>query len=130
MGKFDERENRILNNTNRILFEQIEQIIANNDINHADLEAIDKAIDIIKDIKTMCAMDEVGSYDDYSYYMDYDENPSKMMHTRSKWDDRTRTTWRDPMYMDSRVMHNRPMRHGDEHMDMSEEPDYSRTRTM
>ena len=39
---------------------QVNQIVAKGDINPQDLEMLDKAVDIIKDIETICAMREAG----------------------------------------------------------------------
>lgn len=147
MGKFDERDKRIMDNTKRILFDQIEQLTAGNDINVQDLHALYEAYDVIKDIQTMCAMDEAGSYDDYSYYMDYEDNPEKLAHTKQmSYYDRTRVPYYDPSYTDGMIMHrrSRSMRHADQngntngamrnsdgqYMSHADDQDYSRTRTM
>ncbi len=143
MGKFDERDKRIMDNTKRILFDQIEQLTAGNDINVQDLHALYEAYDVIKDIQTMCAMDEAGSYDDYAYYMDYEDNPDKLAHNRMpSYYDRTRVPYHDPTYTDGMIMHNRGgsmrgtngnqprnMNNG-QYMSHSNDTDYSRTRTM
>ena len=39
-----------------MLEQQVDQITAKGDINPQDLEMLDKAVDIIKDIETICAM--------------------------------------------------------------------------
>lgn len=63
---------------------QVNQIVAKGDINPQDLEMLDKAVDVIKDIETICAMrkaDETEGYSQagphmrrngYSYAMDED----------------------------------------------------------
>lgn len=139
MGKFSEREKQIMDNTKRILFDQIEQLTAGNDINVQDLHALFEAYDVVKDIKTMCAMDEAGSYDDYSYYMDYEENPDKLAHNRMpSYYDRTRVPYYDPTYTDGMIMHNRDNQtrnmnrnpNNGQYMSHSNDVDHSRTRTM
>lgn len=69
MGYYDEKEREVLRRAERIVFEQIDQITANNDINNQELELMDKLIDIIKDIKETCAMDDsiAGGYSGNSY---------------------------------------------------------------
>ena len=135
MGKFDDRDKRIMDNTKRILFDQIEQLTAGNDINVQDLHALYEAYDVVKDIQTMCAMDEAGSYDDYAYYMDYEDNPEKLVHNRQmSYYDRTRVPYHDPTYTDGMIMHTRGnqarnMNTG-RYMSHSDETDHSRTRTM
>jgi hypothetical protein len=42
------------------LEKQIEEINKKNDITPTELERLDKAVDIIKDIETICAMKEYG----------------------------------------------------------------------
>ena len=140
MAKLDERQKRILNDTQHIMFDQLEQlnseIRSNKDINVTDLDAIYKIADVVKDIRTTCAMDEAGSYEDYSYYMDYEENPEKLAHARMSYYDRTKIPYHDPTYTDGMIMHNRggynrSMRHSDNpNMRNSDDQDYSRTRTM
>lgn len=139
MGKFDDRDKRIMDNTKRILFDQIEQLTAGNDINVQDLHALYEAYDVIKDIQTMCAMDDAGSYNDYSYYMDYEENPDKLAHNRMpSYYDRTRVPYYDPTYTDGMIMHNRDNQtrnmhrnpNNGQYMSHSNDVDHSRTRTM
>ena len=62
-----------------LLEQQVNQITAKGDINPQDLEMLDKAVDIIKDIETICAMrkaeeQEMGGYSQrgYSYAMGED----------------------------------------------------------
>lgn len=50
-----------LMNLKKVLEGQIEEITKKNDISPTELERLDKAVDIIKDIETICAMK------DYSY---------------------------------------------------------------
>lgn len=58
-----------------LLEEELEQIVRKGDITPTELERVDKAIDIIKDIETICAMKEYGYEDEegyserYPYYM-------------------------------------------------------------
>lgn len=113
MGKFNEREKRILDDGRQLMFDQLEQTIrdvkAKNDISLEELKAMGEMWDAIKDIQTSCAMDEASSYDDYSYYMDYEDSPDKMMHRRNtqSYYDRTRVPYYDPAYTDGMIMHNR-----------------------
>lgn len=57
-----------------VLEKEIEEISKKNDISPTELDRLDKAVDIIKDIETICSMKEY-SYDDdgyserYPYYM-------------------------------------------------------------
>jgi len=139
MGKFSEREKQIMDNTKRILFDQIEQLTAGNDINVQDLHALFEAYDVVKDIQTMCAMDDAGSYDNYSYYMDYEDNPDKLAHNRMpSYYDRTRVPYYDQAYTDGMIMHNRDNQtrnmnrnpSNGQYMSHSNDVDHSRTRTM
>ena len=92
MGSYNERERMILKNTQSVCFDQMEQITANHDINNQELNALYQLVDVLKDIKTMCAMDEVDansySYDGYSQGMrmprmnySYDEDGYSQMRT-------------------------------------------------
>lgn len=45
---------------------QVNQIVAKGDINPQDLEMLDKAVDIIKDIETICAMRKAEEESGYS----------------------------------------------------------------
>ena len=82
------------------MFDQLEQTIrdvrSKNDISLEELKAMGEMYDIIKDIKTTCAMDE-SSYDDEMAH-GYDM-PS--------YYDRTRMPYYDPTYTDGMIMHNR-----------------------
>ena len=53
----------------KVLEEQIEEITKKNDISPTELERLDKAVDIIKDIETICAMRDYGApeEEDYGY---------------------------------------------------------------
>lgn len=62
----------------KVLEKQIEEVTKKNDISPAELERLDKAVDIIKDIETICAMKDYGdNYEEmdggysgrYPYYM-------------------------------------------------------------
>lgn len=60
----------------KVLEEQINAIVSKNDISPTELERLDKAVDIIKDIETICAMKEYGYEQEdegysgrYPYYM-------------------------------------------------------------
>lgn len=46
---------------------QVNQITARGDINPQDLEVLDKAVDIIKDIETICAMRKAEEREDMGY---------------------------------------------------------------
>ena len=52
-----------------VLNKQIEDITKKNDISPTELERLDKAVDIIKDIETICAMKEYSyeEEEDYGY---------------------------------------------------------------
>ena len=59
-----------LKNLKRVLEEQIEAIVVQkNDISPTELERLDKAVDILKDIETICAMQDYGyeQEEDYGY---------------------------------------------------------------
>lgn len=78
-----------LMNLKKVLEEQIEEIVKKNDISPAELERLDKAVDIIKDIETICAMknysyeeEDMGYSGRYPYYM-RDEMPRR---SRDMWD--------------------------------------------
>lgn len=125
MERLDEREKRILNNTRRIMFDQLDQVTANGDINMSELEAITKLLDDIKDIWTTCAMDESSEEE----YMEH-----------GRYYDHTRMPYYDPSYTDGMIMHNRNygnMRYNGNYnmnrgssMRHSDGTDYSRTRVM
>lgn len=53
----------------KVLEEQIEEIAKKNDISPTELERLDKAVDIIKDIETIWAMKDYGApeEEDYGY---------------------------------------------------------------
>lgn len=59
----------ILKDLKRVLEKELEEITRKNEISPVELERIDKAVDIIKDIETICAMKEAtDSYMDSEYY--------------------------------------------------------------
>ena len=66
MSSYGEREKDILRKAERVVFEQIEHITADNDLNVQELEILDKLIDVIKDIKEACVMDGSNEGLDYS----------------------------------------------------------------
>ena len=51
-----------------LLVDEVEKVISKNDINPANLDALGKAVDIIKDVETIMAMQQAG-YDGYSETM-------------------------------------------------------------
>lgn len=64
-----------LNNLKYVLEKEIDNISKKNDISPTELERLDKAVDIIKDIETICAMkgydyemDDQGYFGRYPYY--------------------------------------------------------------
>lgn len=59
---------RILMDLEQLLKEQIEQIIRKGDVTPVELERLDDAIDIIKDIETICAMKEYGYQEEEGGY--------------------------------------------------------------
>lgn len=72
-----------LMNLKKVLEGQIEEITKKNDISPTELERLDKAVDIIKDIETICAMkdysyeeEDMGYSGRYPYYM-RDEMPRR-----------------------------------------------------
>jgi len=84
---------------------QVNQIVAKGDINPQDLEMLDKAVDIIKDIETICAMREAGysqtnpyARNGYSYAMDEDGYSQG---------------WFDPVYHEGRNYHTNGGTHTD-----------------
>ena len=117
MKPMDEREKRIMGNVRRIMFDQLDQVTANGDINMNELEAISKLLDNVKDIWTTCAMDE-SSYDE------------EMSHGR--YYDHTRMPYYEPTYTDGMIAHNRNRHspHYGSSMRHSDGTDYSRTRVM
>lgn len=54
-----------------MLEDELHEIVRNGDISHTELDRVYKAVDIIKDIKTVEAMEDY-SYDDYSRRNSYD----------------------------------------------------------
>lgn len=127
MKPMDDREKHIMSNTRRIMFDQLEQVTANGDINMNEFDVISKILDDLKDIWTTCAMDE-SSYEEMEHGRYYDQ---------------TRMPYYDPSYTDGMIMHNRNgysgnMRYnsGSYHMNRgntmrhSDGTDYSRTRVM
>lgn len=78
-----------LKNLKKVLEKEIEGISKKNEISPTELERLDKAVDIIKDIETICAMKEYGyqekeepmqGYSErypYPRYMSYDMMPPR-----------------------------------------------------
>lgn len=56
---------RVLHQICDILEDELEDIVKTNSISMQDLEIVDKSVDVIKDIKTIDAMEQ--SYNDYSH---------------------------------------------------------------
>lgn len=59
----------VLNNLKDTLEKEISKTISKGEIMPADLKGLGEAVDILKDIETICAMQEYGGEDDYSYAM-------------------------------------------------------------
>lgn len=78
-----------LKNLKKVLEKEIDEISKKNDISPTELERLDKAVDIIKDIETICAMKEYGYQEkeepmqgyserySYPHYMSYDMMPPR-----------------------------------------------------
>lgn len=72
-----------------VLEKEIEEITKKNDISPTELERLDKAVDIIKDIETICAMKDYG-YDredegySQAYYPRYMRDEG--MRSRDMWE--------------------------------------------
>lgn len=122
MKPMDEREKRILDNTRRIMFDHLEQVTANGDIDMDELDAIGKILDDLKDIWTTCAMDESSYNKEMEHGRYYDQN---------------RMPYYDPTYTDGMIMHNRNAYSGNHMrynpgntMRHSNGTDHSRTRVM
>lgn len=81
MGFYDEREKMILKNTEMVLFDQMEQITSKRDINNQELDALYQLADVLKDIKTICAMDEAGQQGYSRMNYSYDEGEYSQMRT-------------------------------------------------
>lgn len=77
---------RVLHDICNILEDELEDIVKGGGISHQDLEIVDTSVDIIKDIKTIKAMEESGygySRDDgMSGRMYYDDGMSMARGTR------------------------------------------------
>lgn len=59
----------VLKELKRVLEKELEEITKKNEISPTELERVDKAVDIIKDIETICAMKEAtDSYMESEYY--------------------------------------------------------------
>lgn len=58
--------NDALKQLKEVLEKEIETITKKNDISPTELERLDKAVDIIKDVETICAMKEYSD-EDYGY---------------------------------------------------------------
>lgn len=58
---------RSLDKLKRLLEKEIDEITAKDEVSPTELERLDKAVDIIKDIETICAMKEYGEEEDYGY---------------------------------------------------------------
>jgi len=72
---------RVLYDLCDILEDELEDIVKNGDMNPQDLEMADKAVDIIKDIKTIKAMEDASwdsgyTRDNSSRMYDYDDGYS------------------------------------------------------
>ena len=78
-----------LKDVKKVLEEQIEAIAQKNDISPTELERLDKAVDILKDIETICAMK------DYGYEQDEDYGYSGRTMPRYYMDDRSYRRGRD-----------------------------------
>ena len=55
----------------QLLEEEIEKIIRKGDVSPTELERLDKAVDIIKDIETICAMKEYNYQEEEGYTGNY-----------------------------------------------------------
>ena len=60
---------RVLHNICDILEDELEDIVKTNSISMQDLEIVDKSVDVIKDIKTIEAMEQ--SFDDWTHDSGY-----------------------------------------------------------
>lgn len=86
----------ILYETKDLLCEELEKINKKHDIgNMAELEIIYKAVDIIKDISTIEAMEEYG--DEYSY--DNDMSYARNRDSRGRYSSRGRRSYNDGRMM-------------------------------
>ena len=79
-----------------LLEQQVNQITMKGDITPQDLEVLDKAVDVIKDIETICAMRKAEEEGGYSQAMAYGNDDMKYMRGNSY------TGWYDPAYHDGR----------------------------
>lgn len=68
---------RVLHDICDILEDELEDIVKVGEINRQDLDIVDKSVDVIKDIKTIDAMENSNDYysrdDGYSNRMYYDD---------------------------------------------------------
>lgn len=67
---------RVLYDICDILEDELEDIVKSNNMTPNDLEVVDKSVDIIKDIKTIKAMEDASWDDGYSNRVYYDDGHS------------------------------------------------------
>lgn len=79
---------KVLEEICEILEEELEEIARNKNINASDLEHVDKAVDIIKDIKTIHAMESEYGDRRSSFGYEYDASGRYMpyMHRENDYD--------------------------------------------
>lgn len=73
---------------------QVNQIVAKGDINPQDLEMLDKAVDVIKDIETICAMRKAEEQN----MEGYSQGMMRNGYSYAMGEDGYSGTWFDPAY--------------------------------
>lgn len=74
---------RILMDLKDLLEEELNKIVMKDDITPVELDRLDKAVDIIKDIETIWAMKDY-SYDEDDWYYDFENRGGRKKHMNKK----------------------------------------------
>lgn len=74
---------RVLMDLKDLLEDEINKIVMKDDITPTELDRLDKAVDIIKDIETIWTMKDY-SYDEGDWYYDFENRGGKKKHMSKK----------------------------------------------
>lgn len=106
-----------------LLEKEIEAINAKNDISVAELDRLDKAVDIIKDIETICAMKEYGDdYDEGNSFRRGRSMTTGQYMSRDNGGNGGGYSGYYPMYYDPQPSYNTPWGRGVSYSDHSDYP--------
>lgn len=117
-----------------LLEEELEKIVRKGDITPTELERLDKAVDIIKDIETICAMKEYGNQDEEGYseyyprYMREGRGGSYESSYRRGGNSRMGNYMRDPYSYDDGMSYNDSYARSNRSYEQSRDRSYEQSR--